>query len=348
MDTINEEVAFKVNDFDCLLDERSGPEGESSRSLPTLDDDTTSIASSKINTPCGTMKFCRFERLGCKFKGNRFEIDLHMDIASETHLDILCKSILDIKTEYIRKENKIIAKHDKQIKTLQEYITKQNIIIKDLHSTQKTMENTLQTSQKQQKEISQKSSTILHEISRLKIQSNVLQDELNDVKETRQCGTMLWKIENLEQHLRSAKDKTEISIYSQPFYTSKNGYKLQIQLFLNGVGQHTGEYVALFFHIIPTEHDSILEWPFNKNITISLLQQDTIIESAQNITYTVVPNTSHPFYARPSNNMSDGQGCTKFVTLHQLLNNKYIKDDCIYIKVKAHKQRTLKHQIENV
>jgi len=61
-------------------------------------------------------------------------------------LDILCKSILDIKTEYIRKENKIIAKHDKQIKTLQEYITKQNIIIKDLHSTQFVLEQAKRSS----------------------------------------------------------------------------------------------------------------------------------------------------------------------------------------------------------
>ena len=268
-----------------------------------------------------------------------------MDIASETHLEVLCNSIQDIKRDYIKKENKIISKHDKQIKTLQDYISKQNIIIKDLRKAQQTMENNFQNVQQNYKETSQRTVTLTQEISRLKIQNNVFEEELNEFRNNSHYGSLLWKITNVSDHIKNAKDNTEKSIYSKQFYTHIYGYKIQAQLFLNGVGKYTSEYVAVYFHIIPTDHDNILAWPFKKKVTFSILEQCDDIDAADNITYTVIPDVSNPFYKKPSSDINGGQGYSKFVAVSKLHAGNYIKDDCMFLKIKAHSGKPCKHKM---
>ena len=43
---------------------------------------------------------------------------------------------------------------------------------------------------------------------------------------------------------------TTLSLYSQPFYTSRYGYKLCARVYLNGDGAGRGSYVSLFFVVM--------------------------------------------------------------------------------------------------
>ncbi|XP_066925995.1 TNF receptor-associated factor 3-like isoform X2 [Clytia hemisphaerica] len=323
-----------VDDHDCTMESRPGPEGESSRTMPTSSEEP---ASPSISGDGASLKFCKFIKLGCKFKGNRFEVDLHMDIASETHLDLVCKSINEIKTEYIKKENKVIAKHDNKIKLVQDYICKQNVVIKDLHETNRTLETNSRNMQNQIKDLASKTEMFMEEITRLKVQANQLQEEMNESRDTNFTGSLLWKIKNFSKHMQNAVNKTELSVYSPPFFTSRYGYKVRAQLFVNGLGSQTGEYMAIYFHILPSEHDDILRWPFNHKITFSLLEQTP---DQTNVTYTLVPTPNEDSYKRPSDKMSDGKGFNRFISLDALKKGKYIKNDSIFVKIRVHCKNT--------
>lgn len=259
-----------------------------------------------------------------------------MDVASENHLDIVCKAVEEIKTGYIKKENKVISKHDNRIKMLQDYICKQNVVIMDLRETNRRLETTSRTFQTRIDEMSQQTETLIDEISRLKIRCNLFNEELCEAKDTNYTGSLLWKIKNVSEEIKKAVNKTQISLYSQPFYTSRYGYKLRAQLFLNGLGFHTGNFVSIYFHLLPSQHDNILKWPFSHKITFSLLEQTDDIESARNISYTLVPSPEEDNFKRPSHKMSDGQGKNKFVSLEQLRKGEYIKNDCLFIKIRVH------------
>merc|ERR1719318_1332173 len=116
--------AAHIEDHECPLESRPGPEGQPSKVMPDEEPFDNQDISRNSNAGDGQSlkQRCKFNKIGCTFKGNRFEVDLHMDVASESHLDIVCKAVEEIKNEYIKKENKIISKHENRIKMLQDYI----------------------------------------------------------------------------------------------------------------------------------------------------------------------------------------------------------------------------------
>lgn len=264
-----------------------------------------------------------------------------MDIASETHLDLVCKSIIEIKSEYIKKENKVIAKHDTKIKLVQDYICKQNVVIKDLHETNRNLETNSRNMHNQLKELTSKTESFMEEIARLKIQTNQLQEEMSETREANFTGSLLWKIKNFNKHMQNAVDKTELSIYSKAFFTSRYGYKIRAQLFLNGLGNQTGEHMGIYFHILPSEHDDILAWPFNHKITFSLIEQ---CGEQHNVTFTLAPTETEECYKRPADKMSDGKGYNKFISLDTLTKGNYIKNDTIFIKIRVHSKCSSKNK----
>ena len=59
--------------------------------------------------------------------------------------------------------------------------------------------------------------------------------------------------------------------YSPPFYTSTNGYKLQLRVDANGNGKGKGTHVSLFVCLMKGENDQYLQWPFKGDISIQML-----------------------------------------------------------------------------
>ena len=59
--------------------------------------------------------------------------------------------------------------------------------------------------------------------------------------------------------------------YSPPFYTSTDGYKLQLRVDANGIGKGKGTHVSLFVCLMKGEHDQYLQWPFKGEISIQML-----------------------------------------------------------------------------
>ena len=52
-------------------------------------------------------------------------------------------------------------------------------------------------------------------------------------------GTLLWKITNYSKRKADAVAGTTLSLYSQPFYTDRHGYKMCGRVYLNGDGMGT-------------------------------------------------------------------------------------------------------------
>ena len=65
--------------------------------------------------------------------------------------------------------------------------------------------------------------------------------------------------------------KTNSEWYSPPFYSSENGYKLQLCVHAKGDGSGEGTHLSLYVHLQKGEYDDQLQWPFNANITVQLL-----------------------------------------------------------------------------
>ena len=59
--------------------------------------------------------------------------------------------------------------------------------------------------------------------------------------------------------------------YSVPFYSTTNGYKLQLEVDANGWGPGKDSHLSVGVRLMKGENDKSLKWPLNSEITIQLL-----------------------------------------------------------------------------
>ena len=141
-------------------------------------------------------------------------------------------------------------------------------------------------------------------------------------------GAFLWRIPEVRRRIRDAKMGRITSIYSPPFYTGRNGYKMCIRAYLNGDGSGEGTSLSIFFVLMRGEYDPLLQWPFEPKVSLILVDQD----HKKHLVQTFKPNAQSSSFQRPKTDMNVASGCPEFADLSVLDNTSYVKDDVMYIK----------------
>jgi len=155
---------------------------------------------------------------------------------------------------------------------------------------------------------------------------------------TSYTGTLVWKVKDVKAKMEESKDTDGLELVSLPFYTSQCGYKLQASLFLNGNGGGEDSHLSIYIKILPGEFDSILKWPFRHTVSFSLLDQNPDRTAAVNIVESFLPDPTWPNFCRPSKQEDKDQlgfGFPKFVPHAMLKLRDYVKDDTLFIRIKA-------------
>nr|XP_054758396.1 TNF receptor-associated factor 3-like [Lytechinus pictus] len=143
-------------------------------------------------------------------------------------------------------------------------------------------------------------------------------------------GTLIWKIKEFARRKRDADNGKTLSLYSQPFYTSRFGYKMCARIYLNGDGIGKGTHVSLFFVVMKGDYDALIPWPFSQKVTLMLLDQET---GRRHLSDSFRPDPTSTSFQRPSTNMNIASGCPLFVSQSVLKDPAYVKEDTIFIKV---------------
>jgi hypothetical protein len=86
-------------------------------------------------------------------------------------------------------------------------------------------------------------------------------------------GTLLWKIEGYQRKRQDAINGVKTAFYSPPFYSAQHGYKMCAKVYMNGDGFGKGSHLSLFFVVMRGDYDAVQTWPFQKKITMMLLDQ---------------------------------------------------------------------------
>ena len=127
-------------------------------------------------------------------------------------------------------------------------------------------------------------------------------------------------------------------MYSPGFYTSSEGYKMCLIVVANGDDKYEGTHVSCGICLMPGEYDNILEWPFQGEVTIELLNQ---LEDGNHHKLVVCLNESTPQMYRNKvvgKRYGRGWGYLQYISHSQLgynstLNCQYLKDDTLYFRV---------------
>ena len=134
------------------------------------------------------------------------------------------------------------------------------------------------------------------------------------------------------------KDNNEFWL-SPYFYSHKYGYRMQLKVFPNGIGEGAGTHISMFVLLVPGEFDDLLAWPFCGIITVHLInQRKNGLSVVHNVYYTLVDNLG--YRERPRQDVDDanrmGWGTFTLIAHAQLgegagvlAEREYLKNNCL-------------------
>ena len=144
-------------------------------------------------------------------------------------------------------------------------------------------------------------------------------------------GPFTWKIGSFSELLRKAKSGEQTDLYSSPFY--RYGYKFKLLISPNGQGDGKDTHLSIFIIIMKGEYDATLTWPFNKNVTFTLIDQQEDANARENIAECHNVDPSLKNFARPVEDENTGRGYPTFASQEKIQKRRYIVDDTIFIQV---------------
>ena len=144
-------------------------------------------------------------------------------------------------------------------------------------------------------------------------------------------GSFIWKIPEIQRRRHEAKIGKTTSLYSAPFYTSRQGCKACLRLYMDGDGCGRNTHLSFFLTVMKGEYDPLLQWPFRHTVTLTLLDQD----GGKNIAQSFKPEPTSSSFQRPRNEMKIASGCPMFAPLSVLNNSSYVKDDIMFLKCES-------------
>ena len=144
-------------------------------------------------------------------------------------------------------------------------------------------------------------------------------------------NTVIFKMVNFER--KKARGDT---FYSNPFFTSKSGYKMCMNVEADGEGAGEGTHVSVYAHLMKGENDDSLTWPFSGTVTIELLNQ---LEDKNHYrkTVTFLGNEREICGRLIDVERGQGYGHPQFISHSKLdykrNNCQYLKDDTLVFRV---------------
>ena len=145
----------------------------------------------------------------------------------------------------------------------------------------------------------------------------------------------MWKIDNYTKRLLESKANKNVYIYSDDFFTGRWGYRMKACVKLNGDNIAENTHLSVYIIICRSRCDSLLPWPFNRKVTISLLDQKDEFSNREDISKLLVPDNHSECWQRPQSSQNVGIGIWKFASHEVIENQMYLKDDAIMLKVEV-------------
>ena len=140
----------------------------------------------------------------------------------------------------------------------------------------------------------------------------------------------IWTIKDFTKLVMEKAKNGIMNIMYSESYESEDGYRFAACIYPNGDGMAKDRYMSVFFLIMQGERDHQLMWPFNKKVTLTLLNQAGLGD----IRDAFYPDPSSSSFSQPESDRNVPSGCPLFCPLETLLHPEagFVQDDSIVIK----------------
>ncbi|XP_057305913.1 TNF receptor-associated factor 3-like [Hydractinia symbiolongicarpus] len=304
---------------------------------------------------------CVYQLLGCNYKGGQSVLD-HKNETHLLHDVVTVTSISQLQHDNFTLQKAVQESSDKIAVLEERHLLDQQAIMHQREEVN-SLKNDVKKLQKKYEEqmllvlekvnnldrkvnehenptsegITQALKECNEKVERLDNSQTMLSSNLSDLDLRQQLlentcynGRMLWKIDNLEYRMKQAVDGKVTALHSAPCFTKKFGYKFCTRLYLNGDGIGRDSHVSLFFVLMRSEYDALLEWPFREKVTFRLLSANDV--RGLDIRETFLPDRTSTSFQKPVREMNVAAGCPTFITIDELKSGKYIIGNSIFIE----------------
>ncbi|XP_013161562.1 PREDICTED: TNF receptor-associated factor 6-like [Papilio xuthus] len=142
------------------------------------------------------------------------------------------------------------------------------------------------------------------------------------------AGNYIWRVDNFQQRLDAMLKDNYKMLYSPGFYTSPNGYRFCVRL---NISPQNPLFFALHVHLMKTENDDCLEWPFNGRISFAMINQ---LDAERTQRDTMMSNSTLVAFRKPTAEIClRGFGYTEYALVSDVVRNGFVKNDVLVIKV---------------
>ena len=263
---------------------------------------------------------CSFNEMGCEERIKRRCLQQHIEANIIHHQLMICDAFKKVK-----KENDTLKDDMKILKQNNEELQKNNVSLKNAqcrmdHSTNGfvlKMDEGVATRQWKEyfSSLAMVSTNATHPVSPVII-------KWPDYSEVKQVAI----VKNANMFDRKF-------YYTRPFYTGRNGYKMQLRVYPYGQNRN----ISIYCHLMRGENDDHLRWPYEGIITISLLNQLSDSEH-HTIRLHLGNSTEHADAVKqPIGIRNMARGYSEFISLSKVENftahRQYLMNDTLYFKI---------------
>lgn len=235
---------------------------------------------------------CSFSSIACDFKStDSEELKQHMEKGYKEHIDLLLSSHL--KTQNQSWDSTKQSDEDVQSST-RELINSmyERIVVLEQQNREQTMK-----------------------IERLQ------------QMETNRNGVLVWKIEDFKRKVEMMQVNSQLTFYSAECFTDPNGYKFCARIKFS---PKVRDCLSVHVHLMKSENDYHLSWPFIGRIKISMINKDPS-HSQHDI---LMSNPEILAFHRPREDISPrGFGFTEYAIVDDNMKQGFIDNNCLTMKI---------------
>jgi TNF receptor-associated factor 6 len=242
---------------------------------------------------------CRFSTISCDFKtSDPQELEKHMEGGYKEHIDLLLNS--HIKRQYQNWDPTEKSPTDDKEGFLQ------------LQSSTRELINAMY-----------ERIVVLEQ----KNHEQTVKIEKMQSMETKRNGTLVWRIEDFKRKCEMMQANNQVLFYSSEAYTEPNGYKFCARINLS---TKVKDCLSFHIHLMRSENDYHLSWPFIGRIKISMINNDP--NNSQHDILMSKPEILA--FHRPREDISPrGFGFMEYAQISDIIRRNFIVDDCLTIKI---------------
>ncbi|XP_067637003.1 TNF receptor-associated factor 6 isoform X2 [Eurosta solidaginis] len=141
-------------------------------------------------------------------------------------------------------------------------------------------------------------------------------------------GTIVWEIRNFRTVIEQLRSDANNLLYSNDFYTTPYGYRFCARL---NIQPEHANFLSLHVHLMKSENDFHLDWPFKGRIRLGLIHP----QDASNSQYdTIMTNPKWLAFHKPQERISTrGFGYLEYAKIADIMHKGFCAEDKVVIKI---------------